>query len=631
MALQLGNNGELRLVLRVKDDGSVVVEKFADTADRSAKKSSKAFDDFASGAGISFRSMATYAGIAAAAIVAGGAAMVKVQIDVADATGKAAGKLGTTTEALSALAHQADSTANMSLDNVSQAVIVMSRNLSDATQGAGDARFAIMDLGLDAQKLAQMKPEDAIKAIADQLDKVPNKMDKLRIANDIFRNSDMVNVLRGGASAMREFYIEAEKAGKIVQEDTAKAAIEFNDNVTRLRNNLQGMAASIMKEVVPALVRLTDAMLGKDNLESLIRKRAELAVKYQSILQSPIIGGLAGATLENLRKEIDDIDARIVAANRKLSEQQAAAAAASSAGVAGAPAGRGSRELQAAMEEAAKSGQAIAEAQAQFRQAAIEATRARAEDLRASLMTEEELERQSYEQRIAALYEANQTIIEIDAEGNMARLISDEEFKRMREQIEIEHQARLGDATAQGVLERQKLERMTATQQAQFYAGHLQQITQASAAHNKTLFRLNQIAGASNAFIAGKEGAAKALKWGWPMGPIFAGIIWAAAAANIAAITSAQFGSSTSAPSVAGGGAIPVETVGGSPPAVTPFQSSQSDQGQPIIQVIVQGNIIGNEQYIDDLARGIRDRIDNRDLLLFGGRSRQAREIVEAV
>ena len=67
----------------VQDDGSVVVEKFAERTEKSAKKSSKAFDDFSSGAGVNFKSVATYAGIAAAAVVAGGVLMVSSQIHVA--------------------------------------------------------------------------------------------------------------------------------------------------------------------------------------------------------------------------------------------------------------------------------------------------------------------------------------------------------------------------------------------------------------------------------------------------------------------------------------------------------------------------------------------------------------------
>jgi NAD(P)-dependent dehydrogenase (short-subunit alcohol dehydrogenase family) len=39
----------------------------------------------------------------------------------------------------------------------------------------------------------------------------------------------------------------------------------------------------------------------------------------------------------------------------------------------------------------------------------------------------------------------------------------------------------------------------------------------------------------------------------------------------------------------------------------------------------VQGNIVGNQQFVDDiLMPGIRDAVDNRDFILFGDNSRQA-------
>ena len=154
----------MAIVLRVTDDGSLVVEKFADNADKSAKKSSKAFDDFSSGAGISFRSVATYAGIAAAVIGATTVSMVKSAIESADAAVKAADKIGMTVEAYTALTYTAQ-LANVSQQELSQSLLMMVRNIANAAQGVGDAKYAIADLGLNAQALAKMKPEQALKRL----------------------------------------------------------------------------------------------------------------------------------------------------------------------------------------------------------------------------------------------------------------------------------------------------------------------------------------------------------------------------------------------------------------------------------------------------------------------------------
>jgi hypothetical protein len=120
-------------------------------------------------------------------------------------------------------------------------------------------------------------------------------------------------------------------------------------------------------------------------------------------------------------------------------------------------------------------------------------------------------------------------------------LMSAAEAKRQREALELAHQAKIGNLQAQGQQQRKLLEQMSMRQQAEFYFGTLAQVTAAGAQHNKDLFELNKIANIANAVMSTYSGATKALEWGWPLGPIFAGIITAAGIANVAAISRTQF------------------------------------------------------------------------------------------
>jgi hypothetical protein len=44
-----------------------------------------------------------------------------------------------------------------------------------------------------------------------------------------------------------------------------------------------------------------------------------------------------------------------------------------------------------------------------------------------------------------------------------------------------------------------------------------------------------------------------------------------------------------------------------------------------VVNVTVQGNIVGNQQFVDDmLIPAIRDAVDNRDFVIIGVNSRQA-------
>ena len=611
MAIRLGQNGEMAIVLRVQDDGSLVVEKFAGNVDKSAKKSSKAFDDFSSGAGINFRSVATYAGIAAAAVVAGGVLMVKSQIDVADATAKAADKLGTTTEALSALAFQAENTAKMSFDTLVQSMRFMSGSISDAAQGAGGAVFAIKDLGLSAEKLAQMKPEQAIEAIANALDKVPNKMDRLRIAQDLFRNSDMVNVLRGGSDAMQKFYAEAEKAGKILDEKTARAAVEFNDNVSRLKSNLEGMALSITKTVLPALLAMTDAMTGQESLSTLMLKQANITgtiARINAEMAAGLVSASRDSELANLEADLDRINKKIEEQKKRLADNSAVAA--------GGGETRNSLLDAETQKQVLESQAKVAEEIAKEREQRLVGLQDRLLDLQNSFLAEDEVERVHFEQSIALLYEAWNTRIQVDEFGNTERLLSDAEFKKQREQLELQHQAKLGNIEAQGQLQRQVFERQTLRQKTQTVLGELLLITQGVAQHNRFLFEVNKIAAIADAIISAHVGISRTLgayPYPWNIG--MAALHAVAAFARVSAIQSTSFGA-PSAPSVAAGAAIPVQPFDaresfGSEPDRLSLSGGEPAPARRTINVTLIGQSFSYQQIVDELIPLINEASGN--------------------
>lgn len=238
------------------------------------------------------------------------------------------------------------------------------------------------------------------------------------------------------------------------------------------------------------------------------------------------------------------------------------------------------------------------------------AAAAAGETVAESLMGERELEERHYADRLNSL----EVFIAAQGEAYTGGAA-------LRERFEADHQAKMGSLEAQGAQQRLKLEQMTLREQASFYFGTLAQITAAGAQHNKTLFELNKVASIANAIISTYEGASKALAWGWPLGPVFAGIIAAAGAANIAVIAGTHFGSGTSAPSIGGGAAIQTTPAPGSP--ATPVSGQTG--GQPVLQVIIQGNVLGTRDFVDNtLIPALRDAIDQRDFIIIGQNSRQA-------
>jgi hypothetical protein len=207
--------------------------------------------------------------------------------------------------------------------------------------------------------------------------------------------------------------------------------------------------------------------------------------------------------------------------------------------------------------------------------------------------------------------------------------LAEEEERRIREELELQHQAKLGDIAAQGVLARRQFEALNVQQQSAFVFGELEALTRGVAQQNRVMFNINKVAAIANAIIGAHEGASKTLaSYPWPLAPVLAALHYAAGLARVQAIRSASFGGS-SAPSVGGGTATPVtpaEPVTPAPPVTTGGATSQ-----PQVTVIIEGNVIADDQWIDDvLLPGIQDAVNNRDRVLFSTNSRQARDLVAA-
>lgn len=228
--------------------------------------------------------------------------------------------------------------------------------------------------------------------------------------------------------------------------------------------------------------------------------------------------------------------------------------------------------------------------------------------------TETEIENRAYERKLAALnaYLATETNAVVNAQ-------------QMREKLQLEHQASLGNLTAQGGLERLKFDQMTWDQQAKTASSSIASVTQTAASSNKHMFQLNKVAAEADIIVSTYQGATKALGQGGFFGFAMAAIITAAGLANLARVRATTFGGGSIAPSVSGsaGGATPVYPVSGSNGGIP--SSDKNGGSQIVVNVNVAGHMLGNQDFVDNtLLPAIRDAVDNRDFQIIGVNSRQA-------
>ena len=195
------------------------------------------------------------AGVAASAAI--GAAIFKTQAATIDQLAKTSDKLGIATEKLAGLRLAAEQTG-VSSQTMDMALQRMTRRLSEAASGGGEAVKAIDELGLSAVDLANKSPDEALKTIADALEGVENQSDKVRLAFKFFDSEgvSLVNTLNGGSEALEGFQTKAEQLGIALSRVEAAKVEQANDALNEASKLVSGVLQQATIEIAPIVTAL---------------------------------------------------------------------------------------------------------------------------------------------------------------------------------------------------------------------------------------------------------------------------------------------------------------------------------------------------------------------------------------
>ena len=194
----------------------------------------------------------TAAGVGAALTLA-----MRGQLNAADDMAKMADRMGITVEALSRLEHAA-SMSGVSMQTLQTGM----RSLTQiAVQNAGQLHA----LGVATRDAAgQVRPiNDIFADVADRLAAMPPGAERTALAIQLLgrQGAELIPMLQGGSSGLREMSAEADALGLTLSTRTARAAEAFNDNISRLQRQFTGIVRSIMAEVLPALVAISNGIV----------------------------------------------------------------------------------------------------------------------------------------------------------------------------------------------------------------------------------------------------------------------------------------------------------------------------------------------------------------------------------
>ena len=190
--------------------------------------------------------------------VAGFGLLVKSSLSATDSLAKTASKIGTTTEALSALRYAADITG-IATTTMDMALQRFTRRTAEAAKGTGEAKGAIRELGINAKELNRMPLDQRMLALADAFSGVKSESDRLRLAFKLFdsEGAALVNTLSLGREGLAELLGEAKALGAVMSSDAARGVEKTADEITKLKAIAQGMRDQFVAALAPAIESLT--------------------------------------------------------------------------------------------------------------------------------------------------------------------------------------------------------------------------------------------------------------------------------------------------------------------------------------------------------------------------------------
>jgi hypothetical protein len=631
-------------------DAKIVITAESAQAEASMRK----LGDSAQGLGRKFVDLTGLAGgLAGALSVTAFASFVQNTINGIDALNDLSDATGASIENLSALEDIAARTGT-SFDTVGTALVKFNKGLNEARPNS-QMELNLRALGLSADELRRMDPAEALRKTAVALSGFADDANKARLVQEMFGKS-----VKEVAPLLKDLAEGGELQAKVTAEQAA-AAEAFNRQLFELKKNATDAGRSIVSDLLPSIMSLFKEMnagmknsegffdaiftMGtinpfrtpaenmrayRDELEKLNKTRADFAARGLSTKA-------IDADINDLTKKLGYLkqlqaDAALQGSGGNQSEAETKRLTGSPAPVRKTVQAQDEQVLKASMAEAEKLRQQDIAGWVKYADAVLaegdridEMLRKQIEDENKRQADSELAYQQGVAQRLAQIQTANMSEQEL-ARGNLAAIQADleaalnqgfitrQQYNELLYQETIKSQAALGNVEAQGIRARMRFEQMTSKQKTQSILGDIMAMTNGVATQNRAMFNINKVAGIANATISTYEGVSKTMgKYPYPFNLPLAALHLAAGLAQIQQIKSAQFGSSTSAPSIAGGAAVPVFDAMsvGVPGAGLQAPNANIEPPRQQVNLAFQGSTFSYQQIVDEIIPKINEAAGN--------------------
>src|SRR5690606_22770235 len=170
---------------------------------------------------------------AAAAIAAAATAMIRSGLQVIDSQAKLAASLDTTVESIQVLERAGD-LAGVSLGQIEQAAMQLTRRLSQAAAGTGPAVNALDQLRLSATELQALPLDQRIGLIQERLAEFVPEAERAAVASQLFGDRAGLVFTRIDTATLRQATQDVRDFGVVVSDQDAARIERTNDAISRL-------------------------------------------------------------------------------------------------------------------------------------------------------------------------------------------------------------------------------------------------------------------------------------------------------------------------------------------------------------------------------------------------------------
>jgi hypothetical protein len=247
------------------------------------------------------------AAAATAALAAAAGAMIRNGLQVIDAQAKLAASLDTTVASIQVL-ERAGALAGVSMGQIEQATIQLTRRLSQAASGTGPAVNALNRLRLSASELQRLPLDQRIALIQDRLADFVPEAERAAIAAQLFGDRAALVFTRIDSATLRQANQDLIDFGVIVSDQDARQIERTNDAISRLGLLWRGVANQLTVAVAPALEAVVNALaafasvtgpLGRaiQSLFDNLGRFASIAIAFAGFMAGRWVAGMVAAAV----------------------------------------------------------------------------------------------------------------------------------------------------------------------------------------------------------------------------------------------------------------------------------------------------------------------------------------------